>query len=205
MGNVSPWLPGPGRSMSAPGGGCRPLSWRRKPRHQGSVVGCHRLPPASVKNQLGRISDVSTGVARGELRAPSCTPLRGFTQGSVAVCHHSLGRPRRPQHRYNPKTVMPRHANRARGAHFQTGHLAVPGQLCATPALPASVSPSLRWGLAGPQPLSPAASETPSEPVPVASGLEAVQQERNSHRVAAFLFPPLSACVCIYINKKKKK
>lgn len=158
MGNVSPWLPGPGRSMSAPGGGCQPLSWSRKPRHQGSVVGCHHLPPASVKNQLGRISDVSTGVAQGELQAPSCTPLRRFTQEKVAVCHRSLGHPQHPSTITIPKPRCTHTRSRPRGADFQTRHPAVPGELHTTPVLPASVSPSLPWGLAGPQPSSPAVS-----------------------------------------------
>ena len=95
--------PGWGEVCRLRGGGCRPLSWRRKPQHQGSLVGCRRLPPASVKNQLGRISDVSTGVARGELRAPFCTPLRGFTQGKVPACHRSLGCPHHPSTFTTPK------------------------------------------------------------------------------------------------------
>lgn len=90
--------PGPGEVCRARGGGCRLLSARRKPRHQGSVVGCHNLPPQSVKNQLGRISDMArlrAGAARGEPQAPSCTP-----PGQSQRCATRTGL-------YDPKTHCP--------------------------------------------------------------------------------------------------
>lgn len=109
-----------------------------------------------------------------------------------------------PQHHHNPKTTMPRQPDLTRATDFHSGHRAVPGEPRALLALPASVSPSLRWGLgwpAAPEPRSVAGwgwqnLRPPLEPIPVAPRREAVQRERNSHRAAAFLFLPP---VCVYI------
>lgn len=112
-----------------------------------------------------------------------------------------------PQHHCDPKPTMPRHPNPGWGADFQPGHPVVLKELHPTPALPASVSPFLRWSLAGaqsPSPVAPLARETPEEPIPVALGLEVVRRERNSRRAAAFP-SSLCMCVCIYINTQGKK
>lgn len=112
-----------------------------------------------------------------------------------------------PRHHGDPKPTMPRHPNPAWGADFQPGHPVVLTELHPTPALPASVSPFLRWSLAAeqaPNPAAPPARETPEEPIPMALGLEVVRRERNSRRAAA---SPSSfcVCVCIYINTQQKK
>lgn len=177
MGIASPWLPGPGRSMPGSGGGCRLLSPRRKPRHQGSVVGCHNLPPQSVKNQLGRISDMAkleAGAARGELQAPSCTPPpRSPGQSRRCVAGTSLCNPKIhcpgtrgcPMERV-PRGVTPPWCSRPRFPHLSNG-------LSAGPCGTAASGPCLRdWkGFSG--------SVTRSVP-PLSSSL-------------------LFLCVCVYI------
>lgn len=131
----------PRHKHSGSGGRCRPLSCRRKPRHQGSVVGCHRLPPTGVKNQLGRISDVSPGLGRGQLRAPSCTwrQRRRWLCVTAAPAVPSALAPLQPQtrHAQAPKSFGMRIPRLGTGV---------------TPALPASLSPSPQWGSAGSQP-----------------------------------------------------
>lgn len=172
MGIASPWLPGPGRSMPGSGGGCRLLSARRKPRHQGSVVGCHNLPPQSVKNQLGRISDMArlrAGAARGELQAPSCTPPpRSPGQSRWCVSRTGL---------YSPKT----HCPGTQGCPTERVPHGFMLPRCSRPRFP-----HLSNGLStGPCPRD-------------WKGLLGAE-------LAPCCCFPLSVCVCIYINKAKKK